>query len=348
MDSTDAAELPLVSVIIPNYNYGRTIGMCLDSVSRQTYPRLEVVVVDDCSTDDSARIAREAGVTVLSTGTNSGVAATRNVGVRHARGEVLLFLDSDVALAPDAVHKAVTRLLAEPNAGAVCGIYEPVPLIRDSLVEECRSLQAYYWRETAEGTVTFLFPSICAMWRRVYDDVGPFDARLRQTEEVDYGLRLSQRYDLILTSTVRGTHDDDHELWPLARKIFTRGRLRVPLYARRRKFAKGFETASRAWGSLAALLAVPALLLPLALGPAGWLVPAALLALSLGCDLGMYRYVRRTRGVPFLLFFVAVQFVFNLAVASGVVTGALHWLVSDRFRALYDRDGAPAAVLPAG
>ncbi|MDO0914932.1 glycosyltransferase family 2 protein [Streptomyces sp. DT2A-34] len=346
MDNT--AELPLVSVIIPNYNYGRTIGMCLESVSRQTYPRLEVIVVDDCSTDDSARIAREAGVTVLSTGTNSGVAATRNVGVQHASGEVLLFLDSDVALAPDAVLKAVTRLRAEPNAGAVCGIYEPVPLIRDSMVEECRSLQAYYWRETAEGTVTFLFPSICAMWRRVYDDVGPFDARLRQTEEVDYGLRLSQRYDLILTSTVRGTHDDDHELWPLARKIFTRGRLRVPLYARRRKFAKGFETASRAWGSLAALLAVPALLLPLLVGPVGWLVPAALLALSLGCDLGMYRYVRRTRGVPFLLFFVAVQFVFNLAVASGVVTGALHWLVSDRFRALYDRDGAPAAVLPAG
>ncbi|MFI6929794.1 glycosyltransferase family 2 protein [Streptomyces sp. NPDC050287] len=340
-------EFPLVSVIIPNYNYARTIGMCLDSVSRQTYPRVEVIVVDDCSTDDSARIAREAGVTVLSTGTNSGVAATRNVGVRHSRGEVLLFLDSDVALAPDAVHKAVNRLLAEPKAGAVCGIYEPVPLIRDSLVEECRSLQAYYWRQTAEGTVTFLFPSICAMWRRVYDDVGPFDARLRQTEEVDYGLRLSQRYDLILTSTVRGTHDDDHELWPLARKIFTRGRLRVPLYARRRRFAKGFETASRAWGSLAALLAVPALLLPLFLGPAGWLVPAALLALSLGCDLGMYGYVRRTRGFGFLLVFAAVQFVFNLAVASGVVTGALHWLLSGRFRTLYDRDAAPAAVLPA-
>ncbi|MFL4908198.1 glycosyltransferase family 2 protein [Streptomyces sp. MMS24-I2-30] len=340
-------KLPLVSVIVPNYNYERTIGLCLESVSRQTYPRLEVIVVDDCSTDDSARIARESGVIVLSTGTNSGVAATRNIGVRAAIGEVLLFLDSDVALAPDAVQKAVSRLLAEPNAGAVCGIYEPVPLIRDSLVEECRSIQAYYWRETAEGTVTFLFPSICAMWRRVYDDVGPFDARLRQTEEVDYGLRLSQRYDLILTSTVRGTHDDDHELWPLVRKIFTRGRLRVPLYARRRKFAKGFETASRAWGSLAALLAVPALLLPLVLGLAGWLVPVAFLALSVGCDVGMYRYVRRTRGPGFLLVFAGVQFVFNLAVASGVVTGVLYWLLSGRFRTLYDRDGAPAAVLPA-
>ncbi|GHJ39693.1 glycosyltransferase family 2 protein [Streptomyces sp. TS71-3] len=341
-------ELPLVSVIIPNYNYGRTIGMCLDAVSRQTYPRIEVIVVDDCSTDDSVRIAREAGATVLSTGTNSGVATARNTGVRHSGGEVLLFLDSDVALAPDAVAEAVARLRGEPGAGAVCGVYEPVPLIRDSLVEECRSLQAYYWRRTAEGTVTFLFSSICAMWRRIYDDVGPFDERLRQTEEVDYGLRLSQRYDLILTSAVRGSHDDDHELWPLARKIFTRGRLRVPLYARRRRFAKGFETASRAWGSLAALLALPALLLPLLVGPAGWLVPAALLALSLGCDLGMYRYVRSARGSGFLLVFTAVQFVFNLAVAAGVVTGVLHWLLSSRFRMLYDRDSAPAAVLPAG
>src|SRR5690242_13384344 len=120
---------PLVSVIIPNYNYARTLRMCIEAVQAQTYRPIEITVVDDCSTDDSVAIAESLGVRVSRTPGNGGVATARNVGAAAASGEVLLFLDSDIALEPTAVERAVERLLADPEAGAVCGVYEPTPLI---------------------------------------------------------------------------------------------------------------------------------------------------------------------------------------------------------------------------
>jgi len=339
-------DRPFVSVIIPNYNYSRSLPLCLRALAEQSYPRMEVIVVDDCSSDDSVEVARAHDVTVLSTERNSGCAGARNLGVRHAAGEIYFFLDSDVALDRDAVRNAVEALEGDPRIGAVCGVYEAEPLIRDSLVEECRSLQAHYWRCSSEGEVSFLFPSLCAMRATAFHDVGPFNPRLRETEEIDYGQRLTRAgYAVHLTAAVRGSHDDDHLLWPLLRKVFVRGRLRVPLYAGRRRFAQGFETAPRAWACASALLAVLTCLPAAVIGGFGWLVPPALFAVSLLCDAGMYRFVagRRPR---LLVSFVAVQFLFNLSVGAGIAIGVLQWTASAGFRSLYDTE--PAGLAPAG
>jgi glycosyltransferase involved in cell wall biosynthesis len=324
-----------VSVVIPNYNYGNSIGLCIDAALQQTYAPLEVIVVDDHSTDDSLQIARRRDVTVLQTPRNSGVAVARNTGAAAADGEILFFVDSDVALRPDAVEKAVEELLAHPEYGAVCGIYEDEPLIRDSIVEECRVLQAYCWRMDSLGTVSFLFSSLTAIPRKVFDEVGPFNPRLRQTEEVDYGERMSVRYQIRVTPHVLGRHDDDEKLLPLLRKLFGRARLRIPLFARRRRFAKGFETASRSMGTVAALAAL--LTLPLAaLSPLWLLLPVALAGLSVAGDLTMYRYVKNRRGWRFLTVFTGVAFAVNVAISAGIAVGVLNWAVSGRFRRLYE------------
>jgi GT2 family glycosyltransferase len=347
---------PLVSVILPNYNHATSLPHSLQALREQTYPEVEILFVDDCSTDDSVRVARAFGVAVLSTPDNRGPAAARNLGAAHARGDILMFVDSDVALASDTIERAVELVTADPNAGAVCGMLDDTPLVRDSLVQECRCLQAHYWRISSAGVVSFLFTAICAMRSEVFAEIGPFDERLRQTEEVEYGQRMSQRYEILLTPALRGRHRDDHLLWPLLRKVFDRCRLRVPLYAQRRRYAKGFETAARTWGSvlaLAALTAVPASLAAFALtvGALGvaatlWLtVPVLLLAASVGCDAGMYGFVLRRRGVAFAVCFAAVLFAVNVAIAAGVAAGAVQWLTSDPYRRLYD--GGPVPAEPA-
>ena len=106
------SDKPLVSVIIPNYNYAKTLRLTLGSVRAQTYPALEVIVVDDGSTDDSIAVAESFGVTVLRTPSNGGCASARNLGVRHSSGEILFFLDSDVALAPTAFGVELVSQLA--------------------------------------------------------------------------------------------------------------------------------------------------------------------------------------------------------------------------------------------
>ncbi|MDW4910797.1 glycosyltransferase family 2 protein [Streptomyces sp. ADMS] len=326
-----------MSVIIPNYNYARTLSLCLEAVRKQTYPAVEVIVADDHSTDNSVAVAQQAGARVVQTPRRaSGCAEGRNTGVAHAHGEVLFFLDSDVALEPDAVENAVAILAADPAVGAVCGVYHPDPLVVDSKVEEYRSLQLHYWQVTSEGSVSNMYPAMTAMRRSAFDAVGPFNPRLKQTEDADYGHRVSQRYTLLLDSKVSGKHDHDDKLSTLLWKVYTRTRLRIPLYALRRRFAKGFETATRGWGCIAAFATVPALIAATVLGPLWLVLPVVLFAFSVATDVGMYRFVWRRRGSRFLLFYVAMQYLANITIASGLAVGVLQWLTSRSFRRLYD------------
>nr|WP_240972484.1 glycosyltransferase family A protein [Nonomuraea sp. FMUSA5-5] len=327
----------MVSVIVPNYNYARTLGLCLEALERQTYRDIEVIVVDDRSTDDSVEIARRHGARVVVTDTNIGAPAARNVGVEHARGEVLFFLDSDLALADDVVEHAVRLLTADPGLGVVCGTYDPEPLIPDSRVERYRSLQLHYWISGDEGDITTIYSALFAMRADVFREIGPLNPALRHSENAEYGHRVTTRgYRIVLDNRIRGRHDHDDRLKVVLSKFFHRARLHIPLYLRRPDFNGGPANSSRGWGSLAALFAVLAAPLPALLGPAWAVAPLALLAASIASDLGMYRFVRRYAGLRFTLYFTTVHFLVNVTVAVAVFAGAAQCLVSSRFRRTYD------------
>lgn len=105
----------LVSVIISNYNYGKYLGQAIDSALAQTYPAVEVVVVDDGSTDDSREIISTYGdrvVPVLKR--NEGMISAMNAGFSSSKGEIICFLDSDDVLMPHRVERAVAVLEAYP------------------------------------------------------------------------------------------------------------------------------------------------------------------------------------------------------------------------------------------
>lgn len=95
---------PFISVIIPVYNIERYIGKCLDSIVGQTLKEIEIIVVDDGSTDDSSRIidryARTDSRIVAIHKTNGGVVSARNCGIAQATGLYILFVDGDDHLAP--------------------------------------------------------------------------------------------------------------------------------------------------------------------------------------------------------------------------------------------------------
>ena len=91
----ERAEAALVSVVIPCYNQAHFLGEAIESVLAQTYPHLEIVVVDDGSTDNTGEVAaRYPGVRYVRQ-ENQGLAAARNTGLRHSSGDYLVFLDAD-------------------------------------------------------------------------------------------------------------------------------------------------------------------------------------------------------------------------------------------------------------
>lgn len=112
-----------ISVIIPSYNRAERLSHAVDSVLAQTLPPMEILVVDDGSTDGTAEKFRNLPEPVrLISKTNGGVSSARNVGIAHARGEWIAFLDSDDAWHPGKLEKQVTALTAEHSDICFCGI----------------------------------------------------------------------------------------------------------------------------------------------------------------------------------------------------------------------------------
>jgi glycosyltransferase involved in cell wall biosynthesis len=110
-----------VSVIIPTYNHGRFLGRCLDAALCQTYPPLEVIVVDDGSRDDTRRVVEPyLGRVTYIHQENQGLSGARNTGAARSRAEWMLFCDADDRLVPQALEWLVATI-PPPGAGIVYG-----------------------------------------------------------------------------------------------------------------------------------------------------------------------------------------------------------------------------------
>ncbi len=114
-------EQPTVSIVAVNYNGAALVERFLKGVRASEYAPLELIVVDNASSDDSAeRFAAQEGVQVIASAENLGYGRACNLGAQHARGELLLFMNPDVDLHSDTVSVLVRELFANPNTSVVC------------------------------------------------------------------------------------------------------------------------------------------------------------------------------------------------------------------------------------
>ncbi|MBT2489835.1 glycosyltransferase family 2 protein [Streptomyces sp. ISL-96] len=320
-------DRPTVSVIIPNYNYEKTLAACLDAVFAQTHQPFEVIVVDDGSTDRSRKIAASYPCRVVAGAGNRGVSAARNIGACEARGEILFFLDSDVALRLDAVANALRVLRDDPDCGLVHGTYDTRPLFDDGPVEHYRVLHAHWWRRRSAGRVGTAVFALAAVRREVFAAAGPFHEALRDAEDVEYSDRLIRVAAIRLTDTVVGRHDDCSKLGDMLEEQFRRS---LPLagFAGAHRMRSGGVVVNPALGVLGATLFVAALPLLLAAPAAPVLtaVPLVFLALFLMADPGLPGFVRRERGLRFLAYFLAVHLLAQLAITAGLAVGTVRRL----------------------
>ncbi len=187
--------VPLVSVVIPNYNYGRYLAEAIDSALAQTLPDVEVLVVDDGSKDDSLVVAGRYGdrIRVIAQA-NGGVSRARNRGLAESRGELVAFLDSDDSWAPHKLERQVP-LFARPEVALVhCGVVH-IDADGRPLREDLSGGRGKLLREHMElqQTTVLCGASTVVARRSVLEALGGFDPRLSTSADWDMWRRVMTR-----------------------------------------------------------------------------------------------------------------------------------------------------------
>src|SRR5690606_28150709 len=114
-------DTPLVSVVITAYNHARFLGEAIESARGQTYPHVEVVVVDDGSTDDVQSVMAQYADVQTVWQPNQGLSAARNTGLRNSNGTFVIFLDADDRLRPSAAAAGLACFSTHPDSAFVSG-----------------------------------------------------------------------------------------------------------------------------------------------------------------------------------------------------------------------------------
>lgn len=178
---TATEENALVSVVIPVYNGERYLGDAIESVLAQTYRPVQLLVVDDGSTDKSADVAKSYAEVLYIHQTNQGHGVAKNVGAAAANGEFLAFLDSDDLWAPDKLDLQVGHLQRNPDVGYVsCHMR--------NFLEPGQSVPPWL-AGVGLSDVPAYIPSALLVRRSVFDEVGGFDPSYRRANDVDWHLR---------------------------------------------------------------------------------------------------------------------------------------------------------------
>ncbi len=191
---TDGPSDNLVSVIIPCYNHAQFLGEAIDSVLRQTYSPVELIVVDDGSTDHFAQIIAAYPTIRHLRQDNLGVARARNMGLSHSLGAYLIFLDADDRLLPGAIDTGVRALAARTECALAFG--PSVSIGTSNGVSNLPRDAHYNYHELLKRN--FIGNPGSVLYNRwVFSHVGGFDEANSAAADYDLYLRVTLRYPIV-------------------------------------------------------------------------------------------------------------------------------------------------------
>jgi glycosyltransferase involved in cell wall biosynthesis len=321
--------LNLVSVIIPSYNSINTIENCLRSIAEGNYKKIEIIVVDDCSTDDSPnfieQIKLDCPLTLLRQPENRGPACARNAGSKIAQGDYLFFFDSDTQAFPDTISIGINEM-ERLGADAVTGIYH-IDALNPGLVPQYKAFFNHTFFSN-KGIIPYeVFDSSRACIKKsVFEDLGGFNENLKwgmDYENEELGYRLVEKHKNFLVPAVQvGHHFPGFK--KLTRTYFNRVAYWVEIFLARKQFESGGITSSdMGFGTVCIL---PALLfLPLLLHPYLFSIPLIFMALYLKTYAKFFILCISKKGVVTGAALITLNIYFSLVISMGAIYGFLKY-----------------------
>lgn len=207
MRNPTSNDAPVVSVIVPVYNHAETVGRSIRSALAQTFQHIEIIVIDDASTDaleDALSSLGDKRLRLIAHESNKGAAAARNTGAANARGKYMAFLDADDRWNEGKLAAQVEYLETAPHGiKACCTDFELTTPRGDTEIHRAT--------DRVIGLPELVFGCSCSpgstlmVERKCFEEVGEFDTGLRRLEDWDWLIRYSKGNRLAILDTLAAT-----------------------------------------------------------------------------------------------------------------------------------------------
>lgn len=189
---------PLISVIIPSYNREDYLRKTLDSLNKQTFKNYELIIVDDCSTDNSINVAKKYTDKIIKNKKNLGVATSRNLGIKAAYAQLIAFIDSDCIADKFWLEKLYNEIINN-DAPVITG---KVIIPKSTFIGDCISALGFpggghvgfekMWRVSREGYTEKLATGNSIIKKEIFKKYGPFDTSFPYgSEDSEFSFRLT-------------------------------------------------------------------------------------------------------------------------------------------------------------
>lgn len=324
----DPLLLSNISIIIPVRNGGPDFMRCLSSLKRLDPVPLEIIVVADGCTDDTPSIASKAGAQVIELPQSNGPARARNIGALRAKGDLLFFIDADVAVPSDAIKQVAHAFQKDPQPAAVIGAYDDSPF-QTNFLSQYKNLLHHYIHQTAREKASTFWGACGVIKRDVFFKMGGFyEAYLRPSiEDIDLGYRLVKSgFRIQLIKSLQVKHLKGWDAASLFKSdVLDRAVPWTHLILRDRGFINDLNTDIN--GRLSVILVYGFLLsFPVAIGwPGALFVTGATGIMLLLINLPVYRFFKIKRGLCFALKTVPWHWFYFFYCGIGFVLGIISY-----------------------
>lgn len=251
------AYAELVSVVIPSYRQAQYLEEAIESVLEQTYPHVEVLVVDG-STDNASQIAARYPGVRCERVRNAGVSEARNAGIRATNGDFLVFLDPSDRLLPEAVQAGVRMLAQRPECAAAIGAYRAMRDGRPPQTHAQPAVAADQYAQLMRDNWAG-FPARAIYRRSLFEHVSGFDPAVDGTSDFAFNLAVAREFPIASHETLVAEHrEQDGKLSDDAARMLTQTLATMRRQRRhvrrdsglRRAYREGVRHWKRYWGDL--------------------------------------------------------------------------------------------------
>lgn len=319
----------MISIVIPTYNSAKFMPALLESIFKQAVEDMEVIIVDDCSTDNTVETVEKYPVRVIRMEKNGGPARARNRGVDEARGDIIFFLDSDVIVLEGTVQEVKDYFIKNPGANCVIGVCATEPLNKGFVPKYMAMFEYIHLLGTRDNKVSVFAPRCGAIKKELFQSAGGYDESYKGADVEDFELarRINRIDSILLNPKMLVRHQFVNNFEEAVRNYFKRAVMWIHLFIKDKQLDNAGPTSPSngiaaicSFLSLLSLLFVPVL-------PSARYFFILFMVVFLFMNLKWWNFMRKEAGLQFSL----KALVLNYLLGIDIIIASMYGLISYPF-----------------